>query len=64
MSKNKKDLDKWIHDGLVDAALYWYQTYGLPVEMFKDLVHKRLPTKGHQILFLHKLYKKGILKYD
>ena len=58
----KKSLDELIHNGLVDAAIFWYQTYGTPFEIFKEWVETTFTTKGQQINFLYNLDKKKIIK--
>jgi hypothetical protein len=57
--KNKDDIEKWLKEGMVQAAVYWYQTYGIPIEFFQDWCNKRFKNKGQQILFIDKLIKQN-----
>jgi len=61
--KNKQDLDVWLHEGLVDSSVYWKQTFGVPFGVFNDWVKTKLPTKGHQIVFVGNFYKKYFPKH-
>lgn len=60
--KNKQELNEFISKGLGKASFYWFQTYGYPFELFKELVSDSLKTDLDKFLFISKLIKENKIK--
>ena len=48
--KSKEGMDKELEIGLAKMAVYFYQTYGLPLEIFKEEMDKKTSNKAEQWL--------------
>lgn len=49
--KTKEGIDKELGEGLAVAAFYFYQTLGVPVEIFNDWITTKLHNKAEQLLW-------------
>lgn len=55
---HKQQYRDFIKEGMLRAGSYFYQTHGLPLDMFVELA-SRMETLGEQMVFLNNLFIKN-----
>ena len=49
--KSRDGLKKELHDGIITAGMYMYQTAGFPVDVFIETFNEKFNNKSEQWLF-------------
>lgn len=51
MYKSKYGMDKELRDGLTIAAVFFYQSLGIPLEIFNHWITTRLKNRSEQLMW-------------